>query len=63
MSHFECSILAFFTNFGPFKGTCMVALFHRKLQVLKNSSKFFCLFNSLLSTKNVNVARFARIVE
>ena len=45
--------------------TCLVTLFDRKLQVFKNSPKLTILgiFNKLLSTQNVNVARFARNVE
>ena len=59
-------------NFGNFsqifvllKLTCLVTLFDRKLQVFKNSSKWtiFGIFNELLSTQFVNVARFARNVE
>ena len=44
---------------------CLVTLFDRKLQVFKNSPKWtiFGIFNELLSTQNVNVARFARNVE
>ena len=45
--------------------TCLVTLFDCKLQVFKKSPKLtlFGIFNELLSTKNVNVARFARNVE
>ena len=45
--------------------TCLVTLFDRKLQVFKNSPKSttFGFLNSLLSTQNVNVARFAPNVE
>ena len=45
--------------------TCLVTLFDCKLQVFKNSPKWtiFGIFNQLLSTQNVNVARFARTVE
>ena len=45
--------------------TCLVTLFDRKLQVFKNSPKWtiFGIFNQLLSTQNVNVARLARNVE
>ena len=58
-------ILAFSTNFVLLKLNCLVILYDRKLQVFKNSPKwtFFGIFNKLLSTQNVNVARFARIVE
>ena len=47
------------------KVTCLVTLSDRKLQVFKNSSKLtiFGIFNELLSTQNVNVARFACNVE
>ena len=47
------------------KLTCLVTLFDRKLQVFKNSPKWtiFGIFNSLLSTQNVDVARFACNVE
>ena len=52
-------------NFVPLKVTCLVKLFHRKLQVFKNLPKWtiFGLFHQLVSTHNVNVARFARSVE
>ena len=59
-------------NFGIFhqflvlvKLTCLVTLFERKPQVFKNSPKLtiFGIFNWLLSTQNVNVARFALNVE
>ena len=45
--------------------TCLVTLFDRKLQVFTNSRKLaiFVIFDKLLSTQNVNVARFARYVE
>ena len=58
-----------FWHFPPIfvllKLTCLVTLFDRKLQVFKNSSNWTILgiFNELLSTQNVNVARFARNVE
>ena len=47
------------------KLTCLVTLFDRKLQVFKSSPKWTILgiFNQLLSTQNVNVARFARNVK
>ena len=47
------------------KLTCLVTLFDRKLQVFKNSPKetIFGIFNQLLSSQDVNVARFARNVE
>ena len=45
--------------------TCLVTLLDRKLQVFINSPNwpFFGVFNELLATQNVNVARFARNVE
>ena len=55
-----------FQHFPPIfvliKMTCLVTLFDRKLQVFENSPKWtiFGIFNQLLSTQNVNVARFAR---
>ena len=44
--------------------TCLVTLFDCKIQVFKNSPKLtiFGIFNELLATQNVNVARFARNV-
>ncbi len=53
------------TIFALLKLTCLVTLFDRKLQVFKNSSKWtiFGILIELLSTQNVNVARFARNVE
>ena len=52
-----------FWHFPPI--TCLVTLFDRKLQVFKNSPKWtiFGIFIQLLSTQNVNVAHFVRIVE
>ena len=54
-----------FFEFWQSKLTCLVTLFDRKLQVFKNSPKLtiFGIFNELLSTQNVNVARFAGNVE
>ena len=58
-----------FWHFPPLfvllKLTCLVTLSDRKLQVLKNSPKWtICgIFNELLSSQNVNVARFACNVE
>ena len=45
--------------------TCLVTMFDRKHQVFKPSPKLttFGIFNALLFTQNVNVARFARNVE
>ena len=59
MSHLNFSI------FVQSKLTCLVALFDRKLWVFKTSSKLtiFGIFSELLSTQNVNVARYARNVE
>ena len=61
MSHLNFWILAFSTNFCPIKSD----LFDRKLQFFKNSPKLtiFAIFDELLSTQNVNIARFARNVE
>ena len=66
----KCRILMFeFWHFPPFfvisKVTCLVTLFDRKLHIFKNSPKWttFGIFYKLLSTPNVNVARFARNVE
>ena len=55
----------FLTIFVLIKLTCLVTLFDRKLQVFKNSQNrtIFGIFDELLSTRNVNVARFARTVE
>ena len=39
MSHLNIWILAFFTNFGRIKLTCLVTLFDRNPQVFKNSPK------------------------
>ena len=45
-----------------FKLACLVALFDSKLQIFKNSSKLTIIgiFNDILSTQNVEIARFAR---
>ena len=63
VSHFE--FWHFSLIFVVLKVTCLVTLFSRKLQVFKKSPKLtiFGIFNELLSTQNVNVARFARNVE
>ena len=45
------------------KMTCQLTLFDSKLQVFKPEWTIFGIFNQLLSTQNVNVARFARNVE
>ena len=60
MSHLDFSILAFSTNVVLLKLICLVTLFDSKLQVFKNAP--LTIF-ALLSTQNVNVARFARIVQ
>ena len=62
MSHLSFSILTFFINIFPIKIDRSVILFDRKLQIFKNSPKLTIsgIFNELLSTQNVNVARFAR---
>ena len=59
---FECSILAFSTNFCPFKTDLSGNTVWPQASVFKNLSNFWH-FYELLSTQNVNVARFARIVE
>ena len=51
----------FSSIFVLLKLTCLVTLFDHKLQVIKNSTKL-PIFDKLLFIKNVNVARFARIV-
>ena len=63
----KCHIwIVLFWHFPPIfvllKVTCLVTLFDRKLQVFKNSPKLtiFGIFHELLSTQNINVARFAR---
>ena len=65
MSHLIFLFWHFSPSFVVLKLTCLVTLFDRKLQVLKNSPNWtiFGIFNELLSTRNVNVARFARNVE
>ena len=62
-SHTNFSILTFSINFCPIK--IALSLFDRKFRVFKNSPNWPCfsIFNELLSTQNVNVARFARNVE
>ena len=53
------------TIFVLLKVDCLVTLFSYMLQVFKNSPKLaiFGIFDELLSTQNVNVARSARNVE
>ena len=55
----------FLPSFVRLKVTCHVTLFDRKLQVFKHSPKWtvFGIYNELLSTQNINVARFARNVK
>ena len=52
----------FLPIFVLFNLTSLVTLFDRKLQIFKKSPKL-TIFNELLSTQNVNVARFARNVK
>ena len=59
---------AIFRHFKPIivllKLTCLVTLFNLKLQVSEIAKlAIFGIFNDLLSTKNANVARFARNIE
>ena len=62
MSHLDFEFWHFSPIFVLLKLTCLVTLFDRKLQIFKNSPKLaiFGNLNILLSTQNVNVARFAR---
>ena len=54
-----------FRIFLLLKLTCLVTLFDCKLQIFKNGQKFntYGIFNELLSTQNVIVARFARNIK
>ena len=56
---------AFSTNFYPLKFKCLVTLFDRKHHASKTCQNwsFLAFFHGILSTQNVNVARFARKVE
>ena len=65
MSHLNFSILAFYTNFFPDKSDISGNWFDRKNKVFKNSLNMtiFGIFSQLLSTQNVNVARFARMLK
>ena len=66
MSHLNFSILAFFTNFCPIKSDLSGnTVWPQPSGFSKKSPKctIFGIFNELLSTQNVNVARFARNVE
>ena len=58
-SHLRFSILIFSTIFVQLRLTCLETLFDCRLQVFKNSPKFWHFFY-LLATQIVNVARFAR---
>ena len=53
------------TIFVLLKGAFLVTLCDHKLQFFKKSPKLtiFGIFSELLSTQNINVARFARSVE
>ena len=64
-NYYKCCIWIFPPIFVLLKLTCLVTLLDRKLQVFKSSPKWtiFGIFNYLLFTQNVNVARFARNVE
>ena len=69
-NHPKCRILSFqFWHFPSIfvllELTCLVILFDRKLQVVKKLAKieYFGIFNRLLATQNVNVARFARNIK
>ena len=61
MYYLNFSILAFSANYCPTK----IDLYGNTvlLQVLGCQIDFFGIFNELLATQNVNVARFARNVE
>ena len=60
VNHPKCLIWIFqFWNFPPIF-SCLLTLFDHKFYIFKN---IFGIFNQLLSTQNVNVARFARNVE
>ena len=62
-NHQKCPIFHLFLVL--LKLTCLVTLFDCKLKVFKNSPNCTILgiFDKLLFTQNVNVARFARNVE
>ena len=59
MSNLRFGVLAFSTHFVLNSFTCLVTLFDRELQFNK-SETFLAFLNELLSTRNINVARFAR---
>ena len=62
MSHLTFPLLAFSTNFCPFKSDLSGTTFWLQASDFKNSPTLtiFGIFNELLSTQNVNVACFAR---
>ena len=61
MSHLNFGILAFFTGFCPFKTDLSGNTACPQASVFQMDH--FGIFNYLLFTQNVNVARFARNVE
>ena len=65
MSHLNSSILVFSNNFCLIKNALSGNTAAAKFRLSKKSPKLtiFGNFNELLSTQNVNVARFARNVE
>ena len=65
MSHLNFEFWHFPPIFDLLKLTRLVTLFDCELQVFKNLPKWiiFGIFNELLSTQFVKVARFARNVE
>ena len=65
MSHFSIYILATSTNFCPIQSDLSGNTVCPQAHVFKTSPKLtiFGIFYKLLSTQNVNVARFARNVE
>ena len=65
MSHLSFSILAFSTNFCPIKNCLSGNTVWKVASVCQKLAKLtiFGIFNELLSTEIVNVARFARNVE
>ena len=65
MSHLYFWILAFSTNFCPIRADLSGNTFWPQASGFQKLAKLdhFGIFNQLLSTQNVNVARFARNVE
>ena len=65
MSHLTSSTIVFSTNFCPIKMTSLVTLFFPQALSFQKLAKIdhFGIFNQLLSTQNVNVARFARNIK